>query len=172
MKLGRLLFELLSEALGLKPSNMNDIDCSEGLVIRGHYYPPCPQPELTMGTSNHADNDFLTILLQDHIGGLQVLHQSKWVDVPVVPGALVLISNDRFKSIQHRVLANCVGPRIFVASFFCTGMLPLTKLYGPIKELLSEDNPPKYRETTVTDYVAYFNNKGLSGTSALSNFKL
>ncbi|XP_068327736.1 1-aminocyclopropane-1-carboxylate oxidase homolog 1-like [Pyrus communis] len=180
MNLGRLLFELLSEALGLKPSHMNDIDCSEGLVILGHYYPPCPQPELTMGTSSHADNDFLTILLQDHIGGLQVLHQSKWVDVPLVPGALVvnigdllqLITNDRFKSIQHRVLANRVGPRISVASFFCTGMLPLTKLYGPIKELLSEDNPPKYKETTVRDYVAYFNNKGLDGTSALSNFKL
>ncbi|CAN6677358.1 unnamed protein product [Malus baccata var. baccata] len=55
-------------------------------------------------------------------------------------GITELISNDRFKSIQHRVLANY--------------------------------NPPKYRETTVTDYVAYFNNKGLSGTSALSNFKL
>ncbi|KAM1301645.1 hypothetical protein ACFX2H_012653 [Malus domestica] len=172
MKLGKLLFELLSEALGLKPSRLNDMDCSEGLLILGHYYPSCPQPELTMGTSKHADNDFLTVLLQDHIGGLQVLHQRKWVDVPPVPGALVLISNDRFKSIQHRVQANCVGPRISVASFFCTGMLPSTKLYGPIKELVSEDNPPKYKETTVRDYVAYFNNKGLDGTSALSHFKL
>ncbi|CAN6551796.1 unnamed protein product [Malus baccata var. baccata] len=154
MKLGKLLFELLSEALGLKPSRLNDMDCSEGLLILGHYYPSCPQPELTMGTSKHADNDCLTVLLQDHIGGLQ------------------LISNDRFKSIQHRVQANYVGPRISVASFFCTGMLPSTKLYGPIKELVSEDNPPKYKETTVRDYVAYFNNKGLDGTSALSHFKL
>ncbi|XP_068332012.1 1-aminocyclopropane-1-carboxylate oxidase homolog 1-like [Pyrus communis] len=180
MKLGKLLFELLSEALGLKPSHLNDMDCSEGLLILGHYYPSCPQPGLTMGTSKHADNDFVTVLLQDHIGGLQVLHHRKWVDVPPVSGALVvnigdllqLISNDRFKSIQHRVLANCVGPRISVASFFCTGMLPSTKLYGPIKELVSKDNPPKYKETTVRDYVAYFNNKGLDGTSALSHFKL
>ncbi|KAM0985429.1 hypothetical protein ACFX13_012918 [Malus domestica] len=95
IKLEKLLFELLSEALGLKPSHLNDIDC-----------------KLTLGTSKPADNDCLTVLLQDHIGGLQVLHQSKWVDVPPVPGALVvnigdlqqLISNDRFKSVKHRVL--------------------------------------------------------------------
>ncbi|PNX89996.1 1-aminocyclopropane-1-carboxylate oxidase-like protein, partial [Trifolium pratense] len=46
------------------------------------------------------------------------------------------------------------------------------KLYGPIKELLSEDNPPRYRETSFADFVAYFNAKGLDGTSALQHFKL
>ncbi|PQM40980.1 1-aminocyclopropane-1-carboxylate oxidase homolog 1-like [Prunus yedoensis var. nudiflora] len=133
-----------------------------------------------MGASKHADNVFLTVLLQDHIGGLQVLHQNKWIDVPPMPGALVvnigdllqLLSNDRFKSVEHRVLANRVGPRVSVPCFFSTGMLPLERLYGPIKELLSEDNPPKYRETTIREYTAHFNDKGLDGTSALTHFKL
>ena len=83
-----------------------------------------------------------------------------------------LITNDRFKSVEHRVLANQVGPRVSVACFFCTGLQPSPKLYGPIKELLSEDNPPKYRETTVRDYCNYFSEKGFDGTSSLPHFRL
>ena len=94
MKLGFKLLELISEALGLKPDHLKDMDCAEGLAMLCHYYPPCPQPELTMGTTKHADNDFLTVLLQDHIGGLQVLHQDQWVDVPPMPGALVINIGD------------------------------------------------------------------------------
>ncbi|KAJ6313248.1 hypothetical protein OIU77_014703 [Salix suchowensis] len=96
------------------------------------------------------------------------------------PGALLinigdllqLISNDKFISVEHRVLANRAGPRVSVASFFSTNLAPNSRLYGPIKELLSEESLPKYRETTVSDYVTYFNHKGLDGTSALLHFKL
>ncbi|WMV47954.1 hypothetical protein MTR67_041339 [Solanum verrucosum] len=131
-----------------------------------------PQPELAIGTNKHSDNDFITVLLQDHIGGLQVLHQNQWVNVPPTPGALVLISNDKYISVEHRVMANKVGPRISVACFFYTGSMPSSKLYGPITELLSEDNPPKYRATTVKDYRDYFRKKGLDGTSTLSRYRI
>ncbi|KAK8703878.1 hypothetical protein V6N13_047521 [Hibiscus sabdariffa] len=232
MNLGHLLFELISEALGLSPDHLLKIDCAKGLddigglqVLHENQWidvpavpgalvvnigdllqlisndrlisvehralansvgprcsrgdeanwrdsvyckmapdPPTPeelpkpfrdmmfeyndQPELTIGTSKHADSTFLTVLLQDHIGGLQVLHENQWIDVPPVPGALVvnigdllqLITNDSLVSVEHRVLANSVGPRVSVASFFVTGFHPDPRSYGPIKELLSDMN--------------------------------
>ncbi|XP_021862506.2 1-aminocyclopropane-1-carboxylate oxidase homolog 1-like [Spinacia oleracea] len=180
MKLVKMLFELLSEALGLQKNHLNDMGCAEGLNVSGHYYPACPQPELTMGISKHADNAFLTILLQDQIGGLQILHQNEWVDVPPTPGALVinigdllqLVTNDLFKSVEHRALANCKGPRISVASFFSTYFQETPRRFAPIKELLCDSNPPKYREITVKEYISYFINKGHDGTSALPHFKI
>lgn len=70
------------------------MNCSEGLAVLYHYYPACPEPELTLGASKHADYDFLTVLLQDQIGGLQVLCGNHWVEVPPIPGALVVNIGD------------------------------------------------------------------------------
>ncbi|CAI0458084.1 unnamed protein product [Linum tenue] len=180
VKLGDLLFELLSEALGLRSNYLKDLDCGRGIQMVCHYYPACPQPELTLGATKHADNDFITVLLQDHIGGLQVLHQGKWIDVPPLPEALVinigdflqLISNDKFISVEHRVLANSRGPRVSVACLFGTYLFPNPRKYGPIEELLSAENPAKYRETTTAEYVCCGNDKGLDGSSTLLQFKL
>ncbi|CAH2059988.1 unnamed protein product [Thlaspi arvense] len=180
MKLGEFIFELLSEALGLKPNHLKDLDCTRGLLMLSHYYPPCPEPDLTFGTSPHSDRSFLTILLQDHIGGLQVHQNGYWVDVPPVPGALLvnlgdllqLMTNDKFLSVEHRVLANRgEEPRISVASFF-VHPLPSLRVYGPIQELLSEQNLPMYRDTTVSEYTSHFIARGLDGKYVLRQFKI
>uniref|UniRef100_A0A3Q7EBU2 Isopenicillin N synthase-like Fe(2+) 2OG dioxygenase domain-containing protein n=1 Tax=Solanum lycopersicum TaxID=4081 RepID=A0A3Q7EBU2_SOLLC len=67
MKFGGCFLRLLSECLCLDPF---------------------PHPKLTIDTNKHSDYEFLTLPLQDHTIGLQVLHQNQWVDVPPTRGAL------------------------------------------------------------------------------------
>jgi len=67
-----------------------------------------------------------------------------------------LLSNEKFKSAQHRVLANCVSPRASIACFFTTSSHSNARIYGPIKELLSEENPAKYREFSIPEFLAHY----------------
>ncbi|TMW65754.1 hypothetical protein Poli38472_008396 [Pythium oligandrum] len=85
-----------------------------------HYFPyshfgaPPPCGFEFIGSSPHTDWGFLTLILQDEVGGLQVLHKDKWIDVPYVPDTLVvnagdylsLITNGKCVSPVHRVIAD------------------------------------------------------------------
>ncbi|KAH7837699.1 hypothetical protein Vadar_016875 [Vaccinium darrowii] len=180
VKVRNMLSELLSEALGLDSNFLAKLECMETQRLVSHYHPPCPQPDLTIGNTRHTDATFLTILLQDHIGGLQVLHKDKWVNVPPMEGAFVinlgdfmqLVTNEKYRSVEHRVLAKKVGPRISMACLLAPSKKNYNKIYGPIKELLSDSNPPLYRDITIPEFYEIYLNKRLYGNVALSNFKL
>ncbi|KAF8040124.1 hypothetical protein BT93_B2371 [Corymbia citriodora subsp. variegata] len=147
-------------------------------VMVGHYYPYCPQPDLTVGLTSHTDPGVITLLLQDQVGGLQVKHGDEWVDVAPVPGALVvnigdilqIMSNDEYKSVDHRVLANpSQEPRVSIA-VFCNPS-NREKDFGPFPELVSSDKPPAFREFTFKEYMRRFFTKELDGKSLINFFR-
>nr|XP_009799787.1 PREDICTED: feruloyl CoA ortho-hydroxylase 2-like [Nicotiana sylvestris] len=121
--------------------------------INVNYYPKCPNPELTVGVGRHSDVSTLTILLQDNIGGLYVkkLDTETWVHVPPIHGALVIniadalqiMSNGRYKSIEHRVMANGSNNRISVLIF--VNPKP-SDVIGSLAEVLENGEEPIYKQ--------------------------
>lgn len=177
--LRELLAELMSEALGLGSDYLRNTECMKSQIVSCLYYPACPEPHKTLGTPKHSDMTFLTLLMQDSIGGLQILHHDQWFDVPPVPGALIanigdlmqIISNDKFISVDHRVRAQPVGPRISVASFFTPSMKASANAFGPIKELVGDENPALYKQFFFVEYCKHYKLKG-DQVSALQYYKI
>jgi isopenicillin N synthase-like dioxygenase len=104
-------------------TNFLDKFCQQGdtiSIMRAfHYFPyekfgqPAPEGFEFIGSSPHTDWGFLTLILQDPVGGLQIFHKDEWIDVPYIPGTIVanagdylsLITNGKCVSPIHRVVA-------------------------------------------------------------------
>ncbi|KAG8376631.1 hypothetical protein BUALT_Bualt09G0083500 [Buddleja alternifolia] len=133
-------------------------DGSQLMVV--NCYPPCPEPDLTLGMPPHSDYGFLTLLLQDEVKGLQIQHQDQWVTIQPIPGSFVvnvgdhleIFSNGRYKSVIHRVLVNSMNYRISVASLHS---LPFTSIVRPSPKLINETNPRRYKDTDFPTFLEY-----------------
>lgn len=133
-------------------------DGSQLMVV--NFYPPCPEPELTLGMPPHSDYGFLTLLLQDEVEGLQIQFQDRWITVQPIPNSFVvnvgdhleIFSNGRYKSVLHRVLVNSHKPRISVASLHS---LPLKCTVRPYSKLVDEENPRCYKDTDFATFLEY-----------------
>uniref|UniRef100_A0ACD5THF9 Uncharacterized protein n=1 Tax=Avena sativa TaxID=4498 RepID=A0ACD5THF9_AVESA len=91
------IMEVLGVSLGLGRGYYRDFFADGSSIMRCNYYPPCPEPERTLGTGPHCDPTALTILLQDGaVDGLQVLVDGAWRSVRPKPGELVVNIGDTF----------------------------------------------------------------------------
>ncbi|XP_012846001.1 PREDICTED: gibberellin 2-beta-dioxygenase 8-like [Erythranthe guttata] len=155
-KLAKLLAGVLIENLGQKKEEFEEmISCDESTCfLRLNHYPRCrvsTAAELMHGLVPHTDSDFLTILHQDQVGGLQLLKQSQWISVHPRKDALIVNigdlfqawSNDVYKSVEHKVIANPNMERFSVAYFLCPSY---DSMIGACKE------PSIYRNFTFGEY--------------------
>ncbi|CAN6245194.1 unnamed protein product [Urochloa humidicola] len=127
--LARVLAEAALPAAAAAESFMEGCD-ETTCFLRLNRYPPCPasSPDgAAFGLVPHTDSDFLTVLSQDHVGGLQLMKGARWVAVKPIPGALIVNigdlfqawSNNRYKSVEHKVTTNATTERFSVAYFLC-----------------------------------------------------
>ncbi|KAF5442888.1 hypothetical protein F2P56_035500 [Juglans regia] len=150
-KLARLLAEILSENLGSQKGGIEDVCDESACFLRLNRYPACQISPEVFGLVPHTDSDFLTILCQDQVGGLQLKKGSKWVAVKPIQDALLVNigdlfqawSNDVYKSVEHKVMVNRKTERYSIAYFLCPSY---DSLIASFKE------PSIYRKFTFGEY--------------------
>ncbi|XP_062109487.1 protein DOWNY MILDEW RESISTANCE 6-like [Humulus lupulus] len=159
-----IIFGLISQSLGLEKNCLQSkLGEKPILKAQANFYPPCPDPELTLGLAVHTDLSALTVLMQsEEVSGLQVIKDGSWVDVKPVPDAFVInlgdqlqvLSNGRYKSVHHRAVTNKMLPRISLAMFYGPNK---NTWIGPIEELVDEEHSPIYRRFKYSDFIEEFN---------------
>ncbi|XP_004251240.2 bi-functional coumaroyl CoA and feruloyl CoA ortho-hydroxylase F6H2-2-1-like [Solanum lycopersicum] len=163
-KWAKPLAKKLLEVL-LKGLNVNEIDESLEPLLMGtmsinvNYYPPCPNPSVAIGFRRHCDMDCITLLLQDDTGGLYVrgTKGDNWIHVNPIKGALAvnigdslqIMSNDRYKSIEHCVAVDSSRARISVPLFVNPSF---DSVIGPFPQMLKDGEKPVYKHILFSDY--------------------
>ena len=93
--LAQKLMGLISKSLGLRESYIEEAVGELYQNITISYYPPCPQPDLTLGLQPHSDMGAITLLIQDDVGGLEVLKDDQWITVDPLSDAILVILADQ-----------------------------------------------------------------------------
>ncbi|XP_020231548.1 protein DOWNY MILDEW RESISTANCE 6 [Cajanus cajan] len=162
-KLASRILSLISEGLGLKNGYFEN-DLTESMLLNVNHYPPCPEPSLTLGITKHSDPNLITILLQDHVCGLQIFKDGKWTTVEPIPNAFVVnigcqlqvISNGKLQSAAHRAVTNSSDARTSAA--FLVG--PSNDcIVGPAEALIDEHHPPIFRSFKYKEFLYYYRAK-------------
>lgn len=98
------LLASISEALGLSSDYLDRIFGKHSQAMTVNYYPPCPNPDLTLGLPGHSDAGGITVLMQGDVNGLQVFKNGKWVSVELIANAFVINLGDQLKVITKTCL--------------------------------------------------------------------
>nr|AGT16052.1 hypothetical protein SHCRBa_102_M12_R_250 [Saccharum hybrid cultivar R570] len=171
------LFKFMANNLGVDQEVF--LSTFKGLPqsVRINYYPPCSQADRVLGLSPHTDGVGMTFLLHvNDVEGLQIRKDGKWFSVQAMHGALIvnmgdiieILTNGRYKSVEHRAVINPNKERITIAAFhsihlFCT--------IGPLQELLTADKA-RYKVIDGVEFTKGYFVAKLEGRRYLESLKL
>jgi len=133
--LSRKVTQALSASLGLSTQALDGLFEHPHVQAKIVHYPslaPCTaasteDTDTSLGVGAHSDSGFMTLLLQDEVGGLEVLSGSgQWVPAVPLPGSVVcnlgevvqLLTGGRYLSTVHRVLRPQTSAGRVSAPFF------------------------------------------------------
>jgi len=160
-RLARRLIQAISVALGGGPTDLDEHFVQPTTFLRMLYYPPQPpqSPDDLFGSAPHTDYGFITILVQDEVGGLQVRNPAgQWIDAPYMPGAFVMNSadilhrwsNGHFISTPHRVINRSGQARYSNPFFFDPNMHSRIE---PLTNCIVEGETPSYEPVVYGEYL-------------------
>ncbi|XP_047062630.1 2-oxoglutarate-dependent dioxygenase 11-like [Lolium rigidum] len=175
MKLSHSIVTFIAKTLDFGPELMADKNV--GQFLRMNYYPPCTStPEKVLGFSPHSDGSFITILLEvNSVQGLQIRRQGAWVPVKPHRDALLvnvgdfleIMSNGRYKSIEHRVTINANKERLSISAFHVP---KYDGIVSPVPGSIQEE--VLYKTMTVEEYARLYMSNKPDGKSNLDYAKL
>jgi isopenicillin N synthase-like dioxygenase len=175
--LAKRLLGPLASALGLPGDTFSDAFRESQFSLRLSHYPPVERVAGQYGIAPHTDVNFLTLLAQSEVPGLQIRHDAAstdsaadgessataehWTDVPYIANSFVVNAGDtlhrwtngRFKSTAHRALPPLNKAR-YAVPFFLGPHLDTTIRCLP--SCTDEAHPPKYSPTTYGDYLDWW----------------
>ncbi|EFJ31129.1 2-oxoacid-dependent oxygenase [Selaginella moellendorffii] len=172
------ILQLLEETLGVTSGDFTrHWERLKRTLVRFNWYPPCEEPGLVLGAGSHTDPDIITILLQDEVGGLQILKDSKWIACKPLHGSFVVnvgdffqvLSNDFLPSLQHRAVLNKEKARLSVVTF----VLPkVDATIEPSSDLVDEDHPAAFRRLMFEEIINAAKEMKFKGKEVLSLFRV
>uniref|UniRef100_K3XSC6 Fe2OG dioxygenase domain-containing protein n=1 Tax=Setaria italica TaxID=4555 RepID=K3XSC6_SETIT len=157
------LLRSMAADLGVAPERLSEAFRGLPQSMRTTYYPPCRQASDVLGLSPHTDATGLALLLHvNDVQGLQIRKDGRWLAVDPLPGAFVvtvgdileILSNGRYRSIEHRAVVHPDKDRISAAVFHQP--CPDTTI-GPLPELVKKDSGgARYKSMEYMDFMKSF----------------
>lgn len=159
--LARRLTRAIAIVLGLQPNGLDKYFGRPTTFLRLLYYPPQPPqgPDDLFGSAPHTDYGFITLLLQDDAGGLEVrATDGTWIEAPPRHGSFIMNtsdmlhrwSNGRILSTPHRVINRSGRARYSCPFFFDPD---LRSSIEPLPSCCGVHTPPRFTPLIYGDFL-------------------